>query len=1439
MRTDRIALPLREHAARRALPVALVVGCFLASAVAQEVPPAGERAASAFATLPESNEALLLTGEAEAAIRRGEFRLAIELIGRIRSLPAGLVASPASRTFYPLDRQATRLLRMLPDAGVEMYRQLLDSEVGARLEEAVRAGDMGALRELFGEYPLSSHWQEIGWELVARQLDSGQFADAVGTLREMRAAQSGASPELEAQMIVALGEFGAIDSARSVLETLSRSDTVRGDPQWAGRLEMLRGWLDEREQDGFGDSTAAALEPRLRGQTAWTVELAARGETNYWDEDVSIDAVVEYMRRLPLLEPVLADDTLLLRSRGMVRAIDAWTLTPLWSAAEIRAIAPDGRTGQGGFRDGRFEGGAALEVSNETELLLTHPLRHALSTAFGLVYTVERLGPSEPTRWNMRRPPFGQLERPMPNELVARELSTGRVVWRSGNEGSGKFFGAVFQDAPVAVGQRLVVPLLRGDEMRVAAIEPKSGELIEEMPIVGPPTRYTGSGGRALLLTDETTIYVFTGNGVVAALGRDFSWKWAAVYPSTLGEHLGRFWWDSDTPTAEPGFDRPLLAGELLIGAPLDSNEIFAIDRFSGLERWRVPRGEHLYLVGAVQQGLVVGGSGLTCLDPADGRTVRWKTISLPVCGRPMIRDEQIFVPTRWGLMVVDGRTGKVIAEAGPPGESPAGQGGEGGGPTRPLASNVILSADSVLTVSPNRVSKYPDAERLRARCEQRLAARPEDARARLALSWLDAFEGRFAEAVERLDALTPEEPALRTARDRLLARTCMALAQQASSGPQRLTWLREASSLAQDPAEAARAAALIGRAIEEAGLIDEAVGHYESMLLNQSPGFMVPADSGRLSTAGWLVAAQRLGRLLRDLPTRAREDVVAKLVSAAGKSPEDAALLFRVRQLLPEGRQRDEIDRQIALRPIAPELAKRFLPGRSEGQSAAAAELLLRRWDVHVSLGLLEAAQADEAAWREYVLSAGAAVDEAQRELAARIEIAQRKLEHVPEAPLARSVRREWVARDARLLLQPWRPDRAALPTVLVQPRNSSVINLYRLPDGTPLRETEAALSSERAAAAELAVRALFGGGGDSGSEPFAGRAALVHGHLAAIAVRGGVLCLGLGSERYGGRRLWEHAVPEWRDLIESLSERGAAGDDALYFTPRPDRVCALDWLDGRIRWQRDLPGLTIQRLELVGDRLVVIGADQQVFSMRADSGEELRRLELETASVHAALVAHGRLVVSGTGFVMGVDAATMEPAWTLPGVTIDRVVSVSNSPWVLIQPAARLGWMVVDVESGARLVEEILREFEAISAAHFDGQGLDVAGRGRAGDEPRSGGAMLARIARDGWRQAWLTNFVSLADVNVTQLSASEALVPVLVLRPAGDGDGPDPRSLAVELYSRQDGSRLEEIPLGEMVDTSGAPGEVYMLVTPTRILVQAYGHLVALGSSAGNQP
>lgn len=1472
----------RAWAARRLLVAVLVALSAANPAAGQANPQAADRRMSASATLPESNEALLLSGRAEDAIRRGEFRLAIELIEKTRELPPGLVPAPASRTYYPIWRQAVRLLTQLPAPGVELYRQLHDAEVEARLARAVESADLAALRELFQAYRISSHWPRVGLELAAQLLDRGVFGEAVEVLRELRSASPEPDPDVDSALLVALGRAGAWRPAERVLERLQRQVQRNAAGPLAPRVQQLEAWLQSSRAAGTRGAVedTGRFEPRLEVGLDWSVPLDSQRSAEHWDEDATIAAAVDSMRRVPLHRPVLEGDTLLVRVRGAVRAFDATTLTLRWTARELAASGMEAgeaavilRFAEPHLDRARTEGTERLEISRDVELLLHHSLRHAISTGFGMVLTVEGLA-SDPS-WTGGLPGTfpPAAGRPSANEIVARDVETGRLLWRAGGEKGAALAGVAFQDAPLAVGPHLLAPMQCGEELRLAVLDPSSGRLLREVPIVGPPTRFTPAGGRCLLVADETSVYVCTGNGVVAALRRDdYQWKWATIYPSTLSEHLGRFFWQPEAPRSEPPSAAPILTDDLLIVAPVDADQIIALDRFDGREVWRVPRGQHHVLAGAVDAGLVVADGGLTCLDLSDGRTVRWQSVPLTICGRPAICGQQIYVPTSDGIVEIDGRTGRIVRDpffvaADAEADRYAVAGAEelreraessssiafGRPAGAALAANLIVAPEALFSVSPNRVAKFPDVARARARYARLAAGKVGEARFELGLAWLDALESAHSAALERLEPLVPSDPLLRAARDQLLARVCAALAEAAGPGAERLEWLRRAAALAGTPRERASLHARMAGALESSGNIPAALAQYEEMLLADSDQYLVAFEQGQRQVAGGFVAIERLRGLLTRLPRERAADLIDRLIRAAEGLERRTALLARIRELTDDADLRGRIDAALLLDKVPPELAIRCLPSAAaDGQqdhtfgADLRRRLRLVRWETHVSLGMLEAARADREAWQQLAAreAADRPQDEEERARVEALDLALHKLERAQPEPFGPTLTRQWVLPRVELLYDPRRPPARQAGTVLVRRLDENTIDLVSLAKGTVLRRAEPRLESRTAG--EDQAQLLTGHAPQSAAARGPTPSALFAEHCAVVPVPGGLVCLGLGPERYAGRRIWDRPIPQWRIAPADFAGKAVAGALGVYFSPRPDCVALIDWFDGKLRWQRDLSGLRVERLWLARDRLIIATSDRQVFAVDSASGGDLRRLPTEISVRGLELVgcgdprreARAPLVVWGADLIVGLDPSTFAPQWAVKDRTIGTWAVATPpegaAPSALLYRDPRRGaWSLLDVRSGEHILEAVLPAVDTVSALTIERGTCLIAGAADP-DGPAGGSKVLAAFDLEHGRALWTSTHETMAEINASQLLAHPEFIPVVLVRPRADNQTPDAGSMELLLLRKRDGAAvdLSQREIGRFFAGTGTSGPLTVLATPTRILVQGFGQLVAFG-------
>jgi hypothetical protein len=475
-----------------------------------------------------------------------------------------------------------------------------------------------------------------------------------------------------------------------------------------------------------------------------------------------------------------------------------------------------------------------------------------------------------------------------------------------------------------------------------------------------------------------------------------------------------------------------------------------------------------------------------------------------------------------------------------------------------------------------------------------------------------------------------------------------------------------------------------------------------------------------------------------------------------------------------------------------------------------------------------LSAAEADADAWKALlVIDPPSALTEEEQDRVELIEVGMGKLQRAVSAPLGREFVRAWKTADAQMIVDASRMD-AVGSGLLLRGLTDARIDLHHADKGRPLRQEPAALRDSTLEASE--PRRQIASGDDAWPAVF-------HDQLAVMPVPGGLICRGLGIERYGGYRLWERAVPDWPGLPRNFEDTAAAGAQGVYFSPRSGRVAHLDWHSGRLLWERDFPDRQVERVFLTGRRLLVLTTDRHLFSMDAVFGDDLRSMALGESAEQIAEVG-GRVLTWGSGGVRSFDAASLRPEWTIPAPGVDRFVALHGRELIAYRSAADLGWVIVDPADGSVILRNLLPDFATIDVwvCRPDG-GSIIAGRKSA--IQASDTLALAALSLSDGRLGWETQIQSLVSPTPSQLAAHAGLIPILVLRAAADGDGVDRRSLAIQLIDLQSGESIGPVQIDSNFPDGPNPGPVSMVCTPTRMFVQAYASVVAFGSWTGTGP
>lgn len=1397
---------------RRCLALALLLSAGTASAQ------------NSAATLPESNEAMILSSRAEDAVAAQDYTLAIRLIGSIMDMSGELVADEKLRVYAPVWRRGVQLLRNLPQPAADIYRQLFDAEVNARFEAAQQTGNLGEIRELFRRYPIASSWPTIARELAALYLESGAYADALAVLRELEAFGGPASLETRAQRAVALALIGSRIEADRVLRSIE-SEAPGATPTQREMLSRVRRWLDQQ-----GATTAGGVRPLLQGASSWSTALRGVDGAQILPPAL-VSKTVNSQRALPLIEGEVEGGLLLLRARGVLWALDELTMTRRWQVVEpIQGEVPS---------VGEWEGQVEPELSEnglpaEAQALVRASLRHALTAGLGMVFTVEPRVNLDIETAAIRNPlQMGVADIVIPNTLVARNTEDGAVAWRAGADPADPLYGTSFQDAPLLLDERLFVVARARQELVLLTLDPRNGRELQRVGLVGPPLLLPPEGGRCQMVADETTVFVTTGNGVVAALERGtLAWKWAATYNTENVRVPQWLMWGNMPDSVQPreaSIDRPVLVADVLVVAPIDSSEFLALDRLDGRVRWRGERKGQL-LLGAVNGGLLLGSGAIACVEPADGVTVRWRSVPLDLTGRCATDGVSVFAPTRRGVLAIDGRTGRLTAV-----QASRADGMHEG----EFAANLALSDGALYALSPNRVECFPDPQIVQQRCEARLAADSADERARLALAWLAALQRDYSGALALLEQLAPTEPRMAAARDGLLAATFVALSRDTSQADERLTWLKRAAALPAAEDVAANLSVLVGRTLEENGRWEEALEHYQATLLRDGGANLVPVGEGEVAVAPWANAAARLTACAAKLSPEQQAAFYSEFARRTA-GVKGIALLERAHRALSGRPEQSIVGQAIVLSGAAPELTVDYLRAMAdETDPAMRRRLHLARWEIHVALGLLEPARVDREIWqRDFATPppSSAPVDPLDQDEDARrirrIEFAQLKLEQLQEAPFDENFYKIWDV-GAELVLPGDIAQRPPGGFVLVREAEPRRLTLLCSADGSRRRETTDGLDRWSGISPALPHRAQLPIDGEPPAPPRTHWPALVVGARAVVPFTGGLLCVGMGPERGGGQRIWERSA-EWAEPSHALSERLAGSAAGVAVLAGPNRVELLSWADGRPRWARELPGPAIKQVLMSARSVLAVTEERHVVSIDAESGARVTAWPVAGGTALRVMLIGEVLIVRNGESVAGYDPDSLERKWAFP-VQTAVCEPVIGRDWLLIRPNEDQ-WAVIDVQTGAVVSRPAVGAGERVVCAAADEQLLMVVLPGEGGNARGMDQRVLAFHAADG-SAAWSAKVEAAAPLNPTQLIGHPTLIPVLSVQTQDvrRAERDDTALIAISLIERQSGQLKPASSDGHARVQRQAAGCAPLLVaSPTRILVQAFGTTIALGNT-----
>jgi hypothetical protein len=261
-----------------------------------------------------------------------------------------------------------------------------------------------------------------------------------------------------------------------------------------------------------------------------------------------------------------------------------------------------------------------------------------------------------------------------------------------------------------------------------------------------------------------------------------------------------------------------------------------------------------------------------------------------------------------------------------------------------------------------------------------------------------------------------------------------------------------------------------------------------------------------------------------------------------------------------------------------------------------------------------------------------------------------------------------------------------------------------------------------------------------------------------------------------------------------------------------------------------------------------VIVSDDQRIWVTDATFGQQLQRVETRVATPRHVDVVGETIVVWGSESVEGISSETLTQIWSQAAAPIANTIVIEAARalrvgassdqarrWVAFRFEGESEWRLLNVADGQAVFEVTLGEFDELTALVVDSERLLLAGwvAGRENEGERHQIRLSAFDLRDG-TPLWSRDFSTAVAVNATQLAAHPELIPVLLAGVGGEAVA-ETELPAIQLVNKRDGQPGEPFSIkADYRPVVEATCEMYMLVTPTRMIVQAGGNLLAYGNS-----
>ncbi len=631
------------------------------------------------ASLPTDPNIQSAFQRARRFVRDEQYELAARHIHTVMHADKQIMVRVSRRSYRPAHQQGEKLLKILPERGIRLYQQLVNTRASLQFDEAVSRRSPQLLKNVTSHYFFSSYGDDAAYRLACHRIDRGRYEMARRLL--LKLLNTHPDPSIPRRSCY-----------QRLLFLAHRQANAESVNKWTRKLSHLSGtedFLDSvtRETSSPNSTTANRTEETSVSNQQSTSPHTAyprfpprnirniSGLIGVWEQKVPDQTSGE--QKKALMDVVRHRKWIQNGFRPTNRLIARGNRIWASSARGIICVrASDGTV------IWRTSGTHPFQSSNQPpkSVFVHHaPVRHnwqeTLSFHDRISGDISLMGNvAIRLEGNWKSIPYQRKSRPQDSNrkvqsrpgsnLVGYNATTGERMWVLGQDGP--LDGCRFMNAPVDTNEHALTTYEDKDGLHLLALDPETGAILWRRFLCAyvsspmPPTNPVG------IAVENSRAFIASGKGVVfctdALTG---TVKWATTYNGRISKWQGPKILRLNRPppkdSQDDGWARntAFVTDNRCVVLPGDTSRILCLSSATG---------EVLYDHSEIPAGCYVGTHGQNVLTLANGflrsyslktGKVQWRAKVQSATGRPALAKRSVLVPRENDILRINANSGK------------------------------------------------------------------------------------------------------------------------------------------------------------------------------------------------------------------------------------------------------------------------------------------------------------------------------------------------------------------------------------------------------------------------------------------------------------------------------------------------------------------------------------------------------------------------------------------------------------------------------------------------------------------------------------------------------------------------------------------------------------------------------------------------------------